>query len=315
MAEIQKQQRQEWAYIVGGYPQRFRAIELRLQKIHINVNGHCEMPGQFQIPKSTTFILIVTDQCSHAMSEKARAYAKQFKLPIIGGSYKNWCNMEARLESFGYGYRSLELVAGGQELITPEQTVQPTLGDTISKEKRAELEDRVKPQQEPIKIQTPVPSKSTPTRIMEKSLQMQEAIKTALDLNKDRLETYTNKQLAEDTGALLGYPVSNSGVGLWRKKWKIKSTPKGYKSPKKKVEPKSIQSKALEISSKESVKLTVSTIVVSTVESEVDKLQLLLNELVAKYNVSKLRILYENGEWKTDWEQVTIVQKQKTYKK
>lgn len=294
-----EERKPEWAYIVGGYPQRFRAIELRLQKLHINVNGHCDTPGQFQVPKSTTLIIIITDQCSHTNSEKARTYAKQFKLPIIGGSYKNWCNMETRLESFGFGYRSLELVAGGQEIITTEQSESPQakLGDLFSKEKRAELEKKIAPP-EPVPV---VQAVKKTGKTQQKSLQMQEAIRAAIDVNKDHLETYTNNQLARDVSELLGYPVSMSGVALWRKKWKIKQTPKGYKSPKIPVAPKLDKVVAPEISD-------------SDVESTIDSYQKQLNAFVAKYQISKLHIIYENGEWKTDWAQVTVVSKQKTYK-
>ena len=307
MPDSQAEKQPEWAYIVGGYPQRFRAVELRLQKLHINVNGHCETPGAFQIPKSTTLILIITDQCSHSMSEKARAYAKQFKLPIIGGSYKNWCNMEARLESFGYGYRSLELVAGGEEIINVNgDSPQAKLGDLLTPEKKAELEKKVATPQPLIETKLNIGKvfKTKNPKLALKSQQMQEAIRTALDINKDRLTTYTNAELADDVSALLNYKVSVSGVGLWRKKWKIKVPPHGYKRPRRAI-PK--QHEQIIKSG------MITTEKIATLESEVDAFQQRLNELVTKYNCSRLYILYEKGHWSADWEQVTVVSKKKSY--
>lgn len=122
-----------WAYVCGAYPERFRAVAGRLQKMGINLAGHCDNPKTFEVPKRTTLIIVISDQCSHSIRDKARDAADKFDIPYIAGPYKNWVHLEARLRARGLtGRKHLELVAGGEEVV-PEQGTLDTHFGTIAR--------------------------------------------------------------------------------------------------------------------------------------------------------------------------------------
>lgn len=121
----------QWAYVCGAYPTPFKVIEGRLQKMGINIAGHCDDAKNFGVPKKSTLIIVISDQCGHNVRDKAREAADQLDLPYVAGPYKNWVHLETRLRSRNLtGKSRMELVAGGQDLIPEQDSRLPTkLGD------------------------------------------------------------------------------------------------------------------------------------------------------------------------------------------
>jgi hypothetical protein len=292
----------QWAYVVGAYPTPYKAVETRLQKMGINVAGHCENESRFSVPKAATFLLVISDQCSHNMRYKADDIAKDRGIPIIVGPYKNWVNLEARILSNGLGFKNLELVAGGQEIISPEprKEFRSTIGEALmAKQRQLAAEHR-----EESPAPKPVEVKKVSGRA-ELAQKKRDFILAELNLHNHELETYTNAQLREDLEKK-NVKASVSLLSDLRRLHKIPQPPRGYKRPRagKKVEKITMEKGKV-----------VQKVVKGTAEKDFDVIQGFLDEWVLNHHIPHVAILFKDGKWSVGWDEVEVVAKAKEYSK
>lgn len=69
-----------YLYIVGGEDFVFRECKRRLLKAGVNVTGHASYrwkKADFEVPKLTTAILVITDECRNDMRTRAHEQGKK----------------------------------------------------------------------------------------------------------------------------------------------------------------------------------------------------------------------------------------------
>lgn len=366
----------QWAYVCGCHPMPFRNVEGRLLKLGINVSGHCDDPKDFGVPKKSTMILLVTDQVSHNISEKARDAADKLDIPIVAGPYKNWVNLETRIRARGLA-RHAELVAGGQEVI-PEQSgnFPSTLGDRagnklIQMKEQAEREAAARAAeaerarlaaQKAAETGTPiVPTESEERRFEEKvvetatKVEEEPAVMEAAPAKRNTTAIAAERALIaegllkENRGFILnvhiqgavkkatGGTMSMNVIRDLRKRLKVGTPPRGsggaawveqnrkrVRLPPLKDAPKVTRGKGSDapaaprsslsaVPTRRPVEVQKAAPAPDAAEREMDVIQAMLDEWVVKHAIGKLYLSFDKGEWDVNWDQVTVITREKKY--
>lgn len=128
-----------YLYVVGGEDYVFREVKRRLLKLGVNVVGHAAYRWKnalFEVPKLTTAILVVTDECRNDMRARAHEQGKKWEIPVIEApAREHWGHAEEALRKYGI----IEAMAGVVPIIaaapSPEAlpaTPRTTLGEAIA---------------------------------------------------------------------------------------------------------------------------------------------------------------------------------------
>jgi hypothetical protein len=291
----------QWAYVVGGEPKTFRSIQPRLLKLGVNVAGkvdynvaHVPPP-----PKSTTFILLFTDEVKHRASDAARQWASDRDLPIVAGPAASWATMETRI-------RSRELT--GPEIKPAPEFVNTQLAEALKKATEA---TEASPSPEPQKEEESVPAKTTHPR-QARAQRIEAACKQVFESYKGELTQFTNYDAVPLVLEILGErDISPSTIAAYRKKLGFPLTPKGFKRPG--IRGKGGHRRPAEPTGK---KVPVQTSAQKDqAEKDFDVIQSMLDEWVLKHTIGKLYCAFEQGEWQVNWDQLKVVTHEKVYRR
>lgn len=123
-----------YVYVVGGEDYVFRECKRKLLKLGVNVAGHASYRWknpQFEVPKLTTAILVVTDECRMDMRARAHEQGERWGIPVVEApAREHWGHAEEALRKFGV----IEAMAGIVPLSpsTAPATPTTTLGEAIA---------------------------------------------------------------------------------------------------------------------------------------------------------------------------------------
>jgi hypothetical protein len=293
------------AYVCGGFPDTIRNVEEKLNRVGIEVIGHCDSKKRFSVPKEATLLVLISDQLSHNVGDKARAAADMLDIPLIAGAFRKWSELEGRIVSRRLGSRNFSI---------PREEAIPIIPQVVEATRELETPSTVKLVPELSKVDEVIESTVEPQKgIMSpeivnlrkaKSSQIREAVKKVFDAHKHELEVYTSTEAVKEVNKILGFKITKGTVAAIRGELGIVKPPKGFKRQyrRRRVAPPPPP--------------PVPTATVSDgAENELDVIQVMLNEWVIKYHVSKVYLAYDNARWETNWEQLTVVQRTKKYEK
>lgn len=272
------------AYLAGGSTQANQSLARHLREVGIEVIGQALTDNDIgaSLPISANVILILKDMISHNMSNKVYLLARKQGIKSIEAVAMSWAITRQKLERAG-------LVVVAPNPIMRSIDVAPKTTD-----KRSSAWD---------------PKNNSHVA---RSQAIKALVKVVLDENKDRLEQYTNVELAEEVSKRLGETVHSGTVSNHRTDMGYKMPPKGYKRPRER--------RVIQQPIKPTAKVVVpgQTAIVfgtsSDPEPDIDVVQGLLAEIVKKHRLSKLYISFDNNEWDVNWDFVAIQSRSKKYK-
>jgi hypothetical protein len=249
------------------------------------VIGQATSANNFNLPGSASLVVLITDQVRHDVAEKAREAADHHDIPIVAGTFRNFSILENRIIQ-----RQL-----GRKGFMAESELKVPIKEIVDSRPRSVFMPKVE--------------KNKSIRVDQRSIAIQETLRTIFDVHKNNndLERTSNPQIAAEAEKLLGYAISPSTVANWRRDWKIPTVPRGFKPPGYKGRMKK-KEKSPSTSSKDIISA-------EGAEKDLDAIQSLLNDWVAKYRVSTMYIAYDNASWDTNWEHIEVVQRTKKYSK
>lgn len=122
-----------YVFIVGGEDFVFRECKRRLLKMGVNVTGHASYRwknADFVVPKLSTAILVITDECRNDMRARAHDQAKQWEIPVVEApAREHWGKAEEALRHAGVIEGRAGIVAIGPTIRPAPRT---TLGEAIA---------------------------------------------------------------------------------------------------------------------------------------------------------------------------------------
>jgi hypothetical protein len=113
-----------WLFVVGGQDYVFRVIRKRLRELGVNVAGHAppHWKPPFVVPKYTTQILVVEDDCPSTLRVHAHRLSKELRVPIFEAPARNrWSEAEELLKKHGLIESAAPALAAAPPALAPPE--------------------------------------------------------------------------------------------------------------------------------------------------------------------------------------------------